>query len=562
MNKNQENGGVEIVVEDKDKENGTVSGKAIDLDDVLTNEVGEFGLFQFRNVLLLAVLILTFGTLQEYIFSTAATPHRCRIPECGEYEKMHDIKPEWIKNAVPEISTGLASCEKYASTGLQVNGTLDYCPANFFDQSITIPCNDFVYAKDNTVIYEFNLGCKEWLRVLAGTLFNVGMLFAMVITGIVSDHFGRKVALVFNILNLGIFGLMRAFSVNYTMYLILQIVQSTLGTGVYSTAYIMAAELVGPKYRIIVGVTCTAMFATGEAVLGAVAWAISPWRYMIIALTIPWFLYISYYWIISESVRWLLSKKKYSEAKQILLTVAKVNKKEISEKSLEALVSAPPQLHAAANTNNPGLVRTVIRSPVLLRRVCTTPVWWIGMTFVYYGMSINSTSLSDTMHLNYILMAIIGVPAFYVSAFVLARIGRRATISGSFILSSICCISFVFISNDLPILRLVIYLIGKFFISLVGSSLYLYTCELYPTEYRHTLLGFSSMLGRVGSILAPLTPALMTYYHGLPSLLFGGMAAIAGLLALTQPETLGCKLPDTLEEAEAIGTPSSKITSS
>lgn len=49
----------------------------------------------------------------------------------------------------------------------------------------------------------------------------------------------------------------------------------------------------------------------------------------------------------------------------------------------------------------------------------------------------------------------------------------------------------------------------------------------------------------------------MSYWHGIPSLLFGGLAAIAGLLALTQPETLGCKMPDTLAEAEAIEKPDS-----
>lgn len=39
--------------------------------------------------------------------------------------------------------------------------------------------------------------------------------------------------------------------------------------------------------------------------------------------------------------------------------------------------------------------------------------------------------------------------------------------------------------------------------------------------------------------------------------MFAGMAVLSGVLVLTQPETLGTKLPDTLEEAEAIGSPES-----
>ncbi|XP_045769455.1 organic cation transporter protein-like [Maniola jurtina] len=536
-----------------------VSQESIDLDYVLMNELGQFGVFQLRNFILIAIVLIISGTVNEYIFSAAATPHRCRIPECSEDGKLHKFDPEWIKNAVPETRSGFASCERFAPADLGLNGTLDYCPQDQFDLSRTIPCEGFVYAKDNTVVYEFDLGCNEWLRALAGTLFNIGMFLTLPLTGYVSDRYGRKTALAINVFNLGLFGLMRAFSVNYTMYLTLQIVQATLGTGLYSSGYIIATELVGPKYRVITGVTCTAMFALGEVVLGGIAWLISPWRYMIMVISIPCFFFVSYYWLLTESVRWLLSKRKYNEAKQILHTVARVNKTNISEKSLEALLNPPQSSTKIVSAEGLGLVRTILNSPVLFRRVCTTPIWWITMIFIYYGLSINSTSLSDTMHLNYILTAVIGIPAFYISVFVLGRIGRKATMSSGFFICAVFNISFVFISSEYPIARLMIYLLGKFFIASVGASLYLYTAELYPTEYRHTLLGFSSMMGRIGSIFAPMTPALAIYYHGIPSLLFGGMGIIAGLLVLTQPETLGCKMPDTLAEAEAIGKPESRI---
>lgn len=49
----------------------------------------------------------------------------------------------------------------------------------------------------------------------------------------------------------------------------------------------------------------------------------------------------------------------------------------------------------------------------------------------------------------------------------------------------------------------------------------------------------------------------MEYYAGIPSLMFGGMGILSGILVLTQPESLGTKLPDTLAEAEAIGSPES-----
>lgn len=100
--------------------------------------------------------------------------------------------------------------------------------------------------------------------------------------------------------------------------------------------------MVGPKFRVVTSATSTSMFATGQVILGAVAWAIPNWRYMIIALHIPCFLIVSYYWILSESVRWLLSKHKYDEARKVLDRVARMNRKEISEKSMAALLTPPP----------------------------------------------------------------------------------------------------------------------------------------------------------------------------------------------------------------------------
>ncbi|KPI95922.1 PREDICTED: organic cation transporter protein-like [Papilio xuthus] len=531
----------------------SVVNKPLELDDVLVNELGQFGFFQLRNILLVALPIIASAFMSEYIFSAAAIPHRCQIPECGENGKDFDYDPHWVLNAVPETSSGFSSCERYAPTGR--NGSLLSCPANIFDRPNTVACDGFVYARDNSVVYDFDLGCQEWLRALAGTLSSVGTLLVLPITGFISDKYGRRMALIISVFNLALIGLIRAFSVNYTMYLVLQLLQTTLGAGTFSSAYIFAAELVGPKYRVITSATSSSMFAVGQVVLGGVAWLVQPWRYMIMALHIPCFLIIVYYWILSESVRWLLSKRKYVEARAVLENVARVNKTFISEKSMEALMNPPPVTQKVESN----IVQTIFKSRVLLRRVCTTPIWWITTTFVYYGLSINSTSLSDTMYLNFILTCAIEIPGYATAVLILDRIGRKATLSGGFFLSAACNIAFAFIPSELNVVRLVIYLLGKFGISVVMTSLYLFTSELYPTEYRHTLLAFSSMIGRIGSISAPLTPALMEYWNGIPSVMFGVMGLLSGLLVLTQPETLGTKMPDTLAEAEALGRPESKL---
>ncbi|CAF4852347.1 unnamed protein product [Pieris macdunnoughi] len=526
--------------------------KRVDLDDVLRDELGQFGPFQLRYLMLVSIPIIMSAFMSEYVFSAAAIPHRCRVPECGEDSRLVQFDPDWLTNAMPESSSA-SSCVRYRPRNIDVNVTLDYCPADLFDSSVTVECDSYVYARDNSIVYDFDLGCQEFLRVLPGTLSSVGTLLVLPVIGYISDKFGRRVALISSVFNLALIGLIRAFSVNYIMYVALQILQTTLGAGTFSSAYVFAAELVGPKWRVVASATASAMFSVGQAILGGVAWGIQPWRYMIMALHIPCFLIISYYWILSESIRWLLSKQKFEKAKAALENIARVNKTHISEKSMRGLLLPPVVTAESTKENEDNLFNKILKSKILLRRVCTTPVWWITTTFVYYGLSINSTSLSDTIYLNYILTVAIEIPGFYTAVFILDRIGRKPTLSAGFFFSAACNIAFVFIPSDLSVVRLVVYLAGKFGISLVFTSLYLYTSELYPTEFRHTLLAFSSMIGRIGSITAPLTPVLMDYWHGIPSMLFGGMAILSGLLVLTQPETLGTKMPDTLADAEAIG---------
>ena len=49
---------------------------------------------------------------------------------------------------------------------------------------------------------------------------------------------------------------------------------------------------------------------------------------------------------------------------------------------------------------------------------------------------------------------------------------------------------------------------------------YMYTCELYPTEVRTIAVGCSSVCARVGIIIGILMSALARYWHPLPLVQF------------------------------------------
>ena len=74
------------------------------------------------------------------------------------------------------------------------------------------------------------------------------------------------------------------------------------------------------------------------------------------------------------------------------------------------------------------------------------------------------------------------------------------------------------------------------------------SAELFPTEVRNVGLGAASMAGRLGGILCPYLNLLAATWTPLPLCIYGGLALTGGCMALLLPETLGKRLPETVED--------------
>lgn len=55
-------------------------------------------------------------------------------------------------------------------------------------------------------------------------------------------------------------------------------------------------ELIGKQYRIYAGVATAFTFAFGYLILAGVSYWLKDWKYTQIAISIPSFLFLSYYW--------------------------------------------------------------------------------------------------------------------------------------------------------------------------------------------------------------------------------------------------------------------------
>ena len=97
------------------------------------------------------------------------------------------------------------------------------------------------------------------------------------------------------------------------------------------------------------------------------------------------------------------------------------------------------------------------------------------------------------------------------------------------------------------------YLFGKLLAGLCFGMCYLYTSELYPTALRGTAVGSCSTMARVGGVISLVIAPLDRIWKPLPMTIMGSVAVIAGLFAVSFPETTGEKMPETIDEALDIG---------
>ncbi|XP_052133096.1 organic anion transporter 3-like [Frankliniella occidentalis] len=106
----------------------------------------------------------------------------------------------------------------------------------------------------------------------------------MPLAGFVSDRFGRKTLLVWSWALASLSGLVQSFSGNFVMFLCFEFLDSFCEAGVYGAGFLLALEFVGPRQRVLTTTVLSLFYSSGNAILGALAWAVWDWRWLLRAV--------------------------------------------------------------------------------------------------------------------------------------------------------------------------------------------------------------------------------------------------------------------------------------
>ncbi|GMH41115.1 hypothetical protein BSKO_09025 [Bryopsis sp. KO-2023] len=481
----------------------------VSVDDALVGSVGEFGHGQAR-IYLLTNLIWLISALQVYSMIFVETDPvfshnwRCRSNDDELCVKL----------------SGLAASEK-----LQIQ----FCNLERDRWEWT--------HRGRSIVSDFELQCQEWRVGLVRLLFFAGQFLGSGLVGYASDKIGRRKGLLLSIGMSGFGTLVGAFAPNYWVYCAARFATGLGFGGQVVAAFVLWTEFVGPSKRGKLGIATQLLFVVGQCLLVLLAYVIPGWRTLsliIACCTISFFL--AWVWL-PESPRWWLSKGKKGDATSVLAAVASANKKKLPEMPLREIAQL-------GNTDR--LLWEVVKSRKLRRSLVIILAIWFSVCVIYYGVPLMLEQAPGSMHLNFMLAAIVELPAYILCILLVDRVGRKPIFVWGFFVGAVCCLSLVIAPNEFVLPFVVI---SKFSTSSVFAVAFVYTTETFPTSVRATCLGLASLSARLGGVLTHVAIGILG--AGLSLVVFGALGLFAGMVALGLPETMGTHLPDAVEVTTA-----------
>jgi putative MFS transporter len=174
-------------------------------------------------------------------------------------------------------------------------------------------------------------------------------------------------------------------------------------------------------------------------------------------------------------------------------------------------------------------------APALRRRTVALWAVWFCVNFSYYGAFIWLPSLlyasgfSMVRSFGYtLLITLAQLPGYAVAALLVERWGRRRTLVSALVGSAAAAALFAAAGSTAAVLTAGMAL--SFFNLGAWGALYAVTPELYPTRLRGTGAGWAAGVGRIASVVAPLSVPLLSGGGG-TGLVFAVFAAVFGLAA-------------------------------
>ena len=360
-----------------------------------------------------------------------------------------------------------------------------------------------------------------------GTWFFVGMLVGAFAFGRLADRIGRRPVLMLAVVVDACFGVASAFAPDLTWLLALRFLTGIGVGGTLPVDYTMMAEFLPSDRRGRWLVLLESFWAVGTILLAvlalaAVAWGDDAWRLIFFVTGLPALVGVVLRLYVPESPMFLSRSGKGEEARAVLERVARVNRRSVEIPELAQESAARPGLGA-------------LFAGALRRRSVSLFLAWGLISIAYYGVFVYLPVRLSAEGFGFmrgqeflIVLALVQLPGFALSAYGVERWGRKPTLVGFLLLSAAGCMCYSLGSGTALVVGST--LLMSFALLGTWGALYAFTPEVYPTGLRASGMGMAGAVARFGGLFAPsiVAPVMATHF----TLALGMLAAFLVLGAV------------------------------
>ncbi len=339
-----------------------------------------------------------------------------------------------------------------------------------------------------------------------GSMGLVGMALGAVIAGSLADRFGRKKVFAATLVIYSVATGLCGVAWNYSALLFFRVLVGIGLGGQLPVAVTLVSEYAPAGKRGQFIVLLESFWAVGWLAAALISYLLIPsygWQAAFLLGALP-ALYVFHIWKhMPESVRFLLEKGRVEEAHRLVGAL----------ESASGLAAAETAV-APEKGNEPPPAFQDIWERKLAKRTLMLWILWFGIVYTYYGIFtwlpslMVGQGLSIVKTFEYVLIITLAqLPGYFSAAFLVDRIGRKATLASYLALSALC--AWFFGRESEPLLVLFWGSMMSFFNLGAWGVVYTYTPELYPTRIRAFGSGWAAAVGRTGGILAPVVVGYM-----------------------------------------------------
>jgi putative MFS transporter len=391
-----------------------------------------------------------------------------------------------------------------------------------------------------------DLGASSAWRGLIGASSLIGIFVGAPLVGWLTDRFGRRRPFTINLIAFVVLGLAQAIVRSPEELFAVRVLLGVAIGAEYAIGAPMLSEFSPAARRGRLGAVLEVWWYAGFLVSVVIGYVLldafdASWRLVLATSAVPAVLTLILRYGLPESPRWLLSRGRREEAREISLR--HLGDEEYFERELGAELPAR---------------RSVLDllSPAYRHRTLMVCGFWACLVAPYFAIVTFAPQVFGALDLNARASTIATNAVALLGAFtgmlLVDRVGRRPMLIAPFWICGAALVVVGLWPNGPVEIVIACFVAFAFFNALAADMCGVYPNELFPTDLRTTGVGVAAAASRVGAAIGTfLLPIGLDTIGVGPSMLIGAGFCVAGavICQLWAPETAGRPLVETSKAA-------------